>query len=322
MTTSHQTLDPIARWWDALPNYRHNNGLPAQGTLAAALVVLDRLQDSYSLDLRDHTAAGQVQIAGLGRARTAQILARYGKAPLYLKECGRTNMGIPAQMTQLLDALAPLGLEALPATDRNAILVEMQCWLVEKKVSEYFNRERIKFDFIPDQTAWQTVHDILTAARVVGKEGQVAQYLVGAKLALRFPDAEVRNDLYSTSDAQSGLQGDFALGSTVFHVTVSPMQAHYDKCLTNVQAGYDVYLLVPDRLLVGARQNTELLQPGRISVQSLEAFISQNLEELSGFTRSQRVTGFRDLLQTYNTRVDGVENDKSLLMEIPPNLGG
>ena len=32
--------------------------------------------------------------------------------------------------------------------------------------------------------------------------------------------------------------------------------------------------------------------------------------------RSQRVTGFRDLLQTYNTRVDAVENDKSLLIEI------
>ena len=31
---------------------------------------------------------------------------------------------------------------------------------------------------------------------------------------------------------------------------------------------------------------------------------------------SRRLTGFRDLLQTYNTRVDAVENDKSLLIEI------
>ena len=131
-----------------------------------------------------------------------------------------------------------------------AILIQMQRWLVEKKAGEYVNRERVKFAFIPEQTAWQTVHDILAAARTVGKEGQVAQYLVGAKLALRFPTVEVRNDLYSTSDAQSGLHGDFALGSTVFHVTVSPMPAHYDKCKANVQAGYDVYLLVPDRLLV------------------------------------------------------------------------
>ncbi len=322
MTKAEQALGVLQEWWDVLPTYKQNNDLPARATLAGALVVLDRLMSDYSLDMGSHTAKGGAQITGLGRSRTSKILKSFGEERPFLEEGGRTNRGTPANIRQLLDALAPLKLDALPPSDRNAILVEMQRWLVEKKVSEYFNRERIKFDFIPEQTAWQTVHDILAAARMVGKEGQVAQYLVGAKLALRFPGAEVRNDLYSTSDAQSGLHGDFALGTTVFHVTVSPMQAHYDKCLANVQAGYDVYLLVPDRLLVGARQNTELLQPGRISVQSLEAFISQNLEELSGFSRSQRITGFRDLLQTYNTRVDAVENDKSLLIEIPPNLDG
>jgi hypothetical protein len=229
-------------------------------------------------------------------------------------------MGIPSDMRALLNALVPLRLDVLSLAERNAILVEMQRWLVVEKVSEYFSRERVKFNFIPEQTAWQTIREILAAAKVVGKEGQVAQYLVGAKLALRFPDVEVRNDLYSTSDAQSGLPGDFVLGSTVFHVTVSPMPAHYDKCKANVQAGYDVYLLVPDRLMVGARQNTEGLLPGRISVQSLEAFVSQNLEELSRFTRPERNAGFRTLLETYNTRVDAIETDKSLLLQIPPNL--
>ncbi len=75
--------------------------------------------------------------------------------------------------------------------------------------------------------------------------------------------------------------------------------------------------------MVGARQNTEAILPGRsISVQSLEAFISQNLEELSGFARSQRLDGFRDLLTTYNARVDAIESDKSILIEIPHNLIG
>lgn len=315
-----QALHTLRNWWDALPTYKQNNNLPAQGALAGALVILDRLQHFYSLDLEDHTADGGVQIAGLGRHKTTQILARFDKRPLLLKECGRTNLGITDQMRALLNLLASLNLEAQSQAERNAILVEMQRWLVVEKVSEYFNRERIRFDFIPEQTAWQTIHDILAAAKVVGKEGQVAQYLVGAKLALRFPEEKVRDDSYSTSDAQSGLPGDFVLGSTVFHVTVSPMPAHYDKCKTNVQMGYDVYLLVPDRLMVGARQNTEGLLPGRISVQSLEAFISQNLEELSHFTRPERTAGFRILLQTYNTRVDAIETDKSLLIEMPHNL--
>ena len=320
MTNIEQALHILRNWWDALPTYRQNNNLPAQGALAGALVILDRLQHTYSLALESHTADGGVQIAGLGRHKTTQILARFGKKPLFLKECGRTNMGITNQMRSLLNQLASLNLHALSQAERNAILIEMQRWLAVEKVSEYFNRERVKFDFIPEQTAWQTVHDILVAAKLVGKEGQVAQYLVGAKLALRFPDVAVRNDLYSTSDAQSGLPGDFVVGSTVFHVTVSPMPAHYDKCRANVQMGYDVYLLVPDRLMVGARQNTEWLLPGRISVQSLEAFISQNLEELSRFARAERAAGFRALLQTYNTRGDAIETDKSLLIEIPHNL--
>ena len=119
MTTSEQALQRLALWWDALPVYRQNNSLPAQGTLAGALVVLDRLQHSYSLALEHHTAAGGVQIIGLGRPKTSQILVRFGKAPLFLKECGRTNMGIRSQLRLLLDALAPLELDALPPSDRN-----------------------------------------------------------------------------------------------------------------------------------------------------------------------------------------------------------
>jgi hypothetical protein len=322
MTNREQALHILRDWWDALPTYKQNNGLPAQGTLAGALVVLDRLQSDYSLDMEAHTAEGGAQIIGLGRTRTSEILARFGETRPFLEEGGRTNRGTRRNIRTLLEALAPLDLDALPQAERNAVLIEMQRWLVLEKVSEYFSRERVKFDFIPEQTAWQTVHDILTAAKMVGKEGQVAQYLVGAKLALRFPDVGVRNDLYSTSDAQSGLPGDFVLGSTVFHVTVSPMPAHYDKCKANVQMGYDVYLLVPDRLMVGARQNAEGILPGRISVQSLEAFVSQNLEELSCFARSGRTSGFRALLQTYNARVDAIEADKSLLIEIPHNLSG
>jgi hypothetical protein len=319
---TEQAQHILRNWWKTLPTYKQNNGLPARATLAGALVVLDRLQSDYSLDMEAHTAEGGAQIIGLGKRRTSKILARFGETRPFLEEGGRTNRGTRKNIRALLEALASLGLDALSQADRIAILAEMQRWLVVEKVSEYFSRKRVKFDFIPEQTAWQTIHDILVAAKLVGKEGQVAQYLVGAKLALRFPDVVVRNDLYSTSDAQSGLPGDFVLGDTVFHVTVSPMLAHYDKCKANVQMGYDVYLLVPDRLMVGARQNTEGLLPGRISVQSLEAFISQNLEELSHFARPERTAGFRALLQTYNTRVNAIETDKSLLIEIPHNLGG
>ncbi|MBD3402012.1 DUF4928 domain-containing protein, partial [candidate division GN15 bacterium] len=48
--------------------------------------------------------------------------------------------------------------------------------------------------------------------------------------------------------------------------------------------------------------------------------VSQNIEELSQFSDQFRHQRLRALLETYNQRVDAVEVDKSLLIEIPRNL--
>ena len=44
---------------------------------------------------------------------------------------------------------------------------------------------------------------------------------------------------------------DFQLNDCVFHVTVSPNSGHYDKRQSNLADGLRVFLLVPDRVLVG-----------------------------------------------------------------------
>jgi hypothetical protein len=74
--------------------------------------------------------------------------------------------------------------------------------------------------------------------------------------------------------------------------------------------------------LVGTRENatTEPLA-GRVSIESIESFVSQNLEELAAFLGDMRKAEIRLLLETYNRRVDAVENDKAMLIEIPQNLG-
>ncbi len=182
------------------------------------------------------------------------------------------------------------------------------------------NENPIQIKFYPERTTWPFIHGLLSAARETGKEGPVAQHLIGAKLELRFPNIVVSNESYSTADDQLGRKGDFSLGDTVFHVTVAPMPALYDKCRSNVNEGYRVYILVPDRCLAATRQNTELTTPGQIAVESIESFVSQNIEELSLFQKDKLITGLCNLLHTYNRRVDASEIDKSLLIEIPQNL--
>jgi hypothetical protein len=58
-----------------------------------------------------------------------------------------------------------------------------------------------------------------------------------------------------------------------------------------------------------------------VSIESIESFVSQNLEELAAFLGDMRKAEIRLLLETYNRRVDAVENDKAMLIEIPQNLG-
>lgn len=98
------------------------------------------------------------------------------------------------------------------------------------------------------------------------------------------------------------------------------MEALYDKCKGNLREGFRVYLIVPDRLLIGTKQISDLQAAGQITVYSVESFVSQNLDELSGFLRDQSPKRFLELLETYNERVNAVETNKSMMIDIPVNL--
>jgi hypothetical protein len=174
--------------------------------------------------------------------------------------------------------------------------------------------------FDSSKTSWHMVGEILDRARESGKEGLVAHHLVGATLQLRYPDIEVENYAFSTSDVQQGRLGDFLLGGTAFHITVAPMAGLFEKCRGNLLEGYRVYVIVPDRSVVGTRQIAEGIEPRKISVDSIESFVGGNVDELARFGREEMLEQFRALLLAYNGRVDAIEMDKSMLIEIPPSL--
>jgi hypothetical protein len=152
---------------------------------------------------------------------------------------------------------------------------------------------------------------IVGSSQRFSQSGYVAQHLVGAKLQARFPDLEISNESASTADKPTNRQGDFTIGDTIFHVTVSPMPAVFEKCQTNLAEGLKVYLLVPDAKLAWARQMAENFCNGYIAVESIESFVSQNIEEISRFENKFLKNNFVTLIKTYNQRVNAVEIDKS-----------
>ncbi|MCB9276283.1 MAG: DUF4928 family protein [Lewinellaceae bacterium] len=316
--SSSKPLQVFHNWYHSLEYYKQNNG-PAMGTIAASLVVLDRLKKNYDLNLESHLAPKGTQIKGASGRAVSKILAEFGETRPFAKEGGRTNRGLLSEIQKLLEALKELNLGPIEKEKRDSIITEFQHYIVDR-VKDFHNRQKVKLVFDPKFSTWQNIRNLLEAAAKENKAGPVSQHLVGAKLQLRFPDIEVSNESAFTADQQTKRQGDFAIGDSVFHVTISPMQGVFIKCQENIKEGFKPFLLVPDSKLAGARQLADEISKNQIAVESIESFVSQNIEEISHFKSSRLSKNLTILIEIYNERVDACEIDKSLMIELPSIL--
>ncbi|MBI5187224.1 MAG: DUF4928 family protein [Nitrospinae bacterium] len=317
MPQENKSIEAFKEWFQSLRKF---GGFQSKGTISGALVVLERLEKDFNLDIDAHTAKGGAQIIGASGASVKRILGKFGETRRFVSEGGRTNRGLRGDINGMLMAIKGLNLNKVSLEKRTAVLEDFQEFLVNK-VREFHNIQRLKIIYEPSKNTSQSISDLLNLAKENGKHGPVAQYLVGAKLAIRFPTLEIGNESFSTADQQLNRQGDFLIGNTVFHVTVSPMLGVCEKCKKNIEEGFRVYLLVPYEKMEAAKQM--LSDSGvseKIAIQSIELFVGQNIDELTTFSQEKLSGEFRLLLETYNQRVGAVEMDKSMMVEIPPNL--
>jgi len=305
-------LAAIRHWYDALPRTKKE----AKGTIAAALVLLERLKNTFDLNLASHLTPGGGQIRGLSGDSVKKILASFDETrPFTGVVGGRSNRGSPAIAETLLKSIRSVDLDNLDIPERQAVLREVQEFFVEK-VGEFHKRQCLKPIYDPAQSTRRFIADLLALAEKTGKRGPVAQYLVGAKLQLRFPEIEVRKESYSAADAPSGQPGDFVVQDTTFHVTVAPTADHFEKCKRNLQEGRRVFLLVPGDMLAGARQNAELVAPGRITVESIESFVANSIELEARFSAISVETLLSQLCENFNSIAAKWTPDEWLSLEI------
>ena len=317
---SEEYSDIVRSWWESLPDSARR----VRGNVAGALMLLDRLRSELEFDIGFHKASSSDQLRNATGKNLKTILARHGEDRTFLKEAGRTNRGLMQNMELLLTTLAGSGITELAEDELSAAIDEMQSYLVER-VQNFLDSAKISFDYRASMSSREIVAGIIDTASKRQKAGDVAEYLVGAKLALRFPSYDIRNSAASAADVQTDEHGDFQINDCVFHVTVAPNSGHYEKCRSNVDNGLRVFVLVPDDSLMGTRQNVQNIEGAlgdRVSVESIESFVSQNIEELSEFASSKVATNLRLLLEKYNERVAEVETDLSLQITIPAALNG
>ncbi|MCY4092973.1 MAG: DUF4928 family protein [Caldilineaceae bacterium] len=298
-------------WWNDISVRARN-----KGTVAGGLVLIENLRKELDFRIESHKATGSDQLRNAGARNVQEILSRYGEERVLSKEGGRTNRGLMKNLEPLLKLLSETGIEKLSLKERDKALESMQKFLAAR-AKDILNSGKISFEYTAGMTSREVVGNILGSARRRQKAGEVAEHLVGAKLALRFPEEKIRNSATSAADMQSKENGDFEMNDCVFHVSVAPNRGHYKKCLDNLANGLRVFFLVPDMKLAGTRQIAESELNGRVSVESIESFVAQNIEELSDFSSKKVAENMRRLLEEYNERLVEVETDLSLQIKIP-----
>ena len=74
MSGKNATVASFKAWYRGLATMKRYGGRPAKGTVAAALVVLERLREDCDLTMDAHLAPGGAQIAGLNLPALRKIL--------------------------------------------------------------------------------------------------------------------------------------------------------------------------------------------------------------------------------------------------------
>lgn len=295
----------------------------SRSAVCVGLVMCRALRVKFPLTKADiHTSNGQVK--GLNGERVRAILKDHGIENTYSSMGGRTTR---ASMPDAEDFLARVpvveGFADLSQGDRESVLGACEEWLVGK-VREFFAKQKLEVQVDLSRSGPSIVAGILKAAGDRGIGGPVSQHLVGAKLAHRYKDhSHISVENFNTTAADQPLDrdGDFRVGDTAFHVTVSPTSLHIDKCAENIRNGLRPILLVPTDEMERAKHLAEdkKLQD-RVSIISIESFVGQNVEELGEFTKEKVRPQITAILREYNRRVAEAESDQSLQIKMPKNI--
>ena len=161
------------------------------------------------------------------------------------------------------------------------------------------------------RSAEAVIRELLMQAEAKGKTGDVAQYLVGAKLMLRLKrDIPVypanKADRKSWSDQQPRY-GDFEQENAIFEVAVGlPDEKHIKQVLDALEAiDCEVWLLTRAERVPAWKVElgkAEGMDPRRVMITSVESFIGQNVAELGDFSAKGKHEQLRQLVDLYNTR--------------------
>lgn len=290
-----------------LEKHARKSGVVVPARLQAAMALLERLRDYPSLALADHAAKGGAGILG-HETFGKRVHERMGLQPIN-KNHGRRSSNLPAWGQELLDEIAAAGFKKAKSGERERIISHAQDALA-KPLRNLIEQEPMEAR-IKGRSVEAVIHDLLLQAEEKGKSGDVAQYLVGAKLALRFKrempiHPANKGDRKSRFDKEARL-GDFEIENAVIEVAVGlPDEKHLDQVGEILDtADSEVWLLTrEDRVATWKSEivTAAEIDKKRIVVTSVEAFVGQNITELAEFSAKGKAICLQQLFDLYNSK--------------------
>jgi len=273
----------------------------------AALALLERVRETSDLSLEKHlSSAGQSLISHETYGDMAHKRFELDKIN---KNHGRRSSSIRDWGQDLLDLLASEGFPSMGRVAREGLIDAMQSQLASL-LKGILDLEPFSVR-IKGRSAEAVIREVLEQAEAKGRIGQVAQYLVGAKLQLRFPAKHETIGLFTSNqgdrkfrgDAQQR-RGDFDLGEFVIEVAAgAPDAKHIDQVAAILEdADTEVWLIVR-----GDRHQfwkDEILRADidhrRVVVATIELFVGQNITELGELSAKGKADQLVELFRIYN----------------------
>lgn len=279
------------------------------------IVALDHLRQNHA-DRETHAALGPGETDAFLRSKLHDVLETYG---IHCNENDLnelTTHGNREDAQRLISALkCDASFAGRTTKERDDMLVHCIQSLVLLAL-RWPPRQALKVNCDRQLSPSSWIGSILEQAKE-RSGGKVEQHLVGAKLATRHPEIDVPNHPGHAGDAQTGRTGDFNIGTTSYHVTASPGSNVIAKCAENLREGMHPLLLVPREQVERARilADDQGIRD-RLTVIAIEDFIAINIIEMSVGDQQQFIDKLRTIVSSYNSRLEAVETDLSLKIEL------
>lgn len=291
-----------------IQTFMRKGNRPVPARLQTALGLLEKLREEPSLDIVSHLAARGS--SGLESHETWGNKAheRLGLEAIN-KNHGRRSSSLQDWGQQLLDVLKAAGFEEGTAASR-ADLIDAAQAAFAAVLRNILEQEPLSIR-LKGRSAEAAIREILDQAEEKGKTGDVAQYLVGAKLMIRLhvemPVHQAnKGDRRGRGDREARL-GDFEIADAIIEVAVGlPDDKHLEQVVEALaDTDKEVWLLTRAHRVTIWQEELKTMggvDLKRVIVDSVEGFVGQNMTELGRFSARGRVVQLTELFKLYNER--------------------